>query len=65
MKELQEEMGLTYLFIAHDLSVVRHICDRVKCDVCWQNGRICASERIIFQSAASLYRSAHVLCTDS
>lgn len=29
MKELQEEMGLTYLFIAHDLSVVRHICDRV------------------------------------
>jgi len=29
MKELQDEMGLTYLFIAHDLSVVRHICDRV------------------------------------
>ena len=29
MKELQEEMGLTYLFIAHDLSVVQHICDRV------------------------------------
>jgi oligopeptide transport system ATP-binding protein len=29
LQELQEEMGLTYLFIAHDLSMVRHICDRV------------------------------------
>lgn len=28
-EELQEEMGLTYLFIAHDLSVVKHISDRI------------------------------------
>nr|MDH3073053.1 dipeptide ABC transporter ATP-binding protein [Bacillus velezensis] len=29
MEELQEEFNLTYLFISHDLSVVRHISDRV------------------------------------
>jgi peptide/nickel transport system ATP-binding protein len=29
MSDLQEELGLTYLFVAHDLSVVKHISDRV------------------------------------
>ncbi len=29
MRELQRDMGLTLVFIAHDLSVVRHMCDRV------------------------------------
>jgi oligopeptide/dipeptide ABC transporter ATP-binding protein len=29
LKELQQEFGLTYLFIAHNLSVVEHISDRV------------------------------------
>ena len=29
LKDLQHELGLTYLFIAHNLSVVEHISDRV------------------------------------
>jgi oligopeptide transport system ATP-binding protein len=29
MEELQDKLGLTYIFISHDLSVVKHICDRV------------------------------------
>ncbi|MBN2147788.1 MAG: ABC transporter ATP-binding protein [Anaerolineales bacterium] len=29
LEQLQDQLALTYLFIAHDLSMVRHICDRV------------------------------------
>ncbi|AOV06418.1 ABC transporter ATP-binding protein [Sporosarcina ureilytica] len=29
MQEIQKEYGLTYIFIGHDLGVIRHVCDRI------------------------------------
>jgi oligopeptide transport system ATP-binding protein len=29
LKDLQEKLGLTYIFISHDLSVIEYFCDRV------------------------------------
>lgn len=29
LEDLQEQLDLTYLFISHDLSVIRHLCDRI------------------------------------
>ncbi|HTZ76526.1 MAG TPA: ABC transporter ATP-binding protein [Stellaceae bacterium] len=54
MVRLQEELGLSYLFIAHDLAVVRHISDRI---AVMYLGRIVetASARILFATPAHPY----------
>ncbi|MFE6966597.1 dipeptide ABC transporter ATP-binding protein [Agromyces sp. NPDC057679] len=48
LDELQRTLGLTYLFISHDLSVVRHVCDRI---AVMEGGRI-----IELDDADRLYR---------
>lgn len=36
MMDLQKEHNLTYLFISHDLSLIKYISSRVACAVPWQ-----------------------------
>jgi peptide/nickel transport system ATP-binding protein/oligopeptide transport system ATP-binding protein len=49
LEDLQQEFGLTYLFISHDLGVIEHICDRV---AVMYLGRI-----VEIASAEQLYRT--------
>ena len=55
---LQERLGLTYLFIAHDLAVVRHISDRI---VVLYLGRVvetAPSQELVRAAAASVHQLA-------
>jgi len=57
LMDLQEERGLSYLFIAHDLSVVRYVADRVAVMYC---GRIVETGTVdeIFEDARHPYTQA-------
>ncbi|MEV0650215.1 oligopeptide/dipeptide ABC transporter ATP-binding protein [Phytomonospora sp. NPDC050363] len=57
LEDLQDELGLAYLFVSHDLSVVRHIADRV---AVMYLGRIVETGEVgaVFESPAHPYTQA-------
>ena len=56
-EELQKKLSLTYLFIAHDLSVVNHISDRIGVMYLGHMVELAESEEIIFHSMHPYTRS--------
>jgi peptide/nickel transport system ATP-binding protein/oligopeptide transport system ATP-binding protein len=57
LKDLQQELGLTYLFIAHNMGVVEHICDRVAVMYLGRVAEI-AERRELFRDAQHPYTQA-------
>jgi oligopeptide transport system ATP-binding protein len=57
LEDIQDELGIAYLFIAHDLSVVRHICDRI---AVMYLGKIveCGDEYQVYDNTAHPYTIA-------
>ncbi len=60
--DLQRRLGFSYLFIAHDLSVVRHVCDHV---VVMYLGRVMESAPAheLFANPSILYSGAIIRCS--
>ena len=56
--DLQEELGLTYLFVAHDLSVVKHISDRVAVMYVGKLVEVAPSEELVLRTPKHPYTAA-------
>ncbi|MCP4245984.1 MAG: peptide ABC transporter ATP-binding protein, partial [bacterium] len=50
LKSFQEEMGLTFLFISHDLSVVAHTCDKVAVMYLGQIVEVAETKKLFFST---------------
>ncbi len=62
LKDLQEQFNLSYLFIAHDLSVVKHISDVIGVMYLGHIVEI-ASDKEIYEIQTSIYKSVDFINT--
>ena len=63
MMDLQEERGLTYMFITHDLSVVKHISQDIAVMYLGQCVERTSSDELFKKTAASLYTGSAGRCS--